>query len=318
MRNRRTNKTKKNGIAALIFVVFSTVLMGQSANDLAEQYITDYKNNTFNSELFTQLKAQPVQKTMHAFKPYLKDSLADVRAASYRLLYKVAVDNETNQDRAAVVAELVNGLHDSDRSVRTSICNYLTGFKPYDFSAESRYIISRIALEPTTAYALKAVRLTGYLKMAELVYDYNKILSETEGLSRKAAWNMQLAMARMGDSLALASIVNFTVQLPVNDNVVYDIYPDLAYVRQKACFNYLLEQIMSDELNCISSNPDNEAAIVCAFRIIRLIGPYIQNFPLVLDKRGDVVFNNYDTDLATVREWFTTNRNSYTLNHSIY
>ena len=118
-----------------------------------------------------------------------------------------------------------------------------------------------------------------------------------------------LALARMGDNYALEDVLKRIRKLPVNDDVVYQVFPDLVYTRQRATFDVLLQALNSDETNCESANAEVERKIPCAYRVMEMLAPAIQSYPLKVDESGDIDTNDYTEALKTVRDWFRANGN---------
>jgi hypothetical protein len=125
-------------------------------------------------------------------------------------------------------------------------------------------------------------------------------------------------MARMNEPEAVEKVIKQIKLIEPNDDVVYELYPKLAYIRKRAAFDVLFDAILSDEKNCLSANPDNEVPIVCAFRVLAYVAPYIEGFTIKTDEYGEPVLENYDADLAKAREWIKTNRENYTLIYNKY
>ena len=60
---------------------------------------------------------------------------------------------------------------------------------------------------------------------------------------------------------------------------------------------------------CQSPNPDLSEKIPCAYRIIELLAPVIENFPIKVDPAIGLESDNYPKTLQTVRNWFKNNNN---------
>ena len=80
----------------------------------------------------------------------------------------------------------------------------------------------------------------------------------------------------------------------------------------------MLEEILSDDKNCFSSNPDNEVPIICAFRIMAQVGYHINDFPVEVDQYGLASDISYDQILRIVRQWINNNKETYTIRKEVY
>ena len=94
-------------------------------------------------------------------------------------------------------------------------------------------------------------------------------------------------------------------QQPLNDDVVYELLPDLVYTRQKDALDYLVAIIQSDEKRCQSADPEAEQNIRCGYRVLELLAPVIADFPLTLDESGDLAVSDYPQALEEARRWLT-------------
>ena len=151
----------------------------------------------------------------------------------------------------------------------------------------------------------------GYLEIQTSKNDlYN--LSQDQSLGRKDRWTAMLALARMNDEQAITDVLNRVKRMPLTDAVVYDIFPDLVFTRRPEAISFLVEAIYSDAKNCESPNSDNAERIPCAYRIMEMLAPVIENYPLKQNASGDIETTDYTGALQQVRNWFK----SYT-NYSI-
>jgi hypothetical protein len=102
----------------------------------------------------------------------------------------------------------------------------------------------------------------------------------------------------------MQNILDRVKKLPVNDNVVYEIFPDLIYARQMEAISYLTRVLFSDENNCESADAENATKIPCAYRVMEQLAPVSEGYPLELGESGDVKTKDYTAALKKVREWF--------------
>jgi hypothetical protein len=303
-----------------VLILFSSALCrAQSAKELANAYMLKYLDYKIDPELTRQLSLKPGDNVIEAFEPYLSDSLPRARNAACQMIAKTGSASVDLKIRRLAVKILVSRLNDNDGGVAGPVINYLQDFSPDDFDAEQRYNISmKVKQQPAPLYLNKLILLTGYLGIDELIYNYKSMLADTNLYSPGDKWNIKLAMARMGDAEALNEVTARISRLKVTDDVVYEIYPNLAYVRQKEAFEILFDEILSDEKNCNSSNPDSEVDIICAFRIIGYTAKYVKDFPVKTDAFGEPIMDNYDAVLISVREWIIANRENYSFINDLY
>ena len=126
------------------------------------------------------------------------------------------------------------------------------------------------------------------------------------GNPAKVRWAALLARARMDDQDAVSVILDKAQQQPINDNFVYEAVPDFIYTRQKPLFDFLFTIMQSDNKDCFSSDPDNEVAMLCGYRVMEYIAPYIIDFPIPVEE-GYLVADDYPAALQQVRDWYQSN-----------
>ncbi len=306
----KVSNYKKIVFVISVFLCAAITSSAQSTKKLADEYIAKYLSYINDSELFSQLKQKPEHEVIEAFADRLNDSVPLVRRVSLQTISNFGSKSTDSEIRHLAVQHIIKGLDDEDVSIVGVTAEYLTEFDTIDFDAENKYIINR-KIRENTSYLSKLILISGWLNIRELMYNYRQMISQSEVYDKKERWNMYLAMARMGDADALHYIMQKIKSVTVNDDIVYEIYPDLAYTRQKQAFDFLLEKIMSDSKDCLSSNPDNEAPIICAYRIMEYVGPYITDFPLEIDTYGELIIVDYEDDLLRVRNWIENNKVDY-------
>ena len=231
--------------------------------------------------------------------PYYTDTVPSVRAQAYYLTQRVGTHSQDKAIRQQAVNQLTVGLRDENSGNAGQVHSYLTAFGPADFTATTRQQIAAL-LPQRPAHFSRLLKLVGTLKMTDQIPTLQNLLAS---LSARERWTAQLALARLGDTEALASILARVKQQPVNDELVYELLPDLIYTRQKAAIDYLVAIVQSDEKHCESADPEAKENILCGYRVLELLAPVIQDFPLAVDESGDLAVADYPKALQQARTW---------------
>ena len=249
----------------------------------------------------TELWQTPAQHhtTLTALQPYCSDTVPAVRAQAYYLTKQIGTHSQDEAIRQQVTTQLVGGLQDEDSGIIGRVHSYLTAFGPADFTPTARQQIATL-LPQRPAHLSRLLKLVGSLHMTDQISTLRSLLPSLSGRDR---WTAQLALARLGDQEALATVLARTKQQPVNDDVVYELLPDLVYTRQKAAIDYLVTIVHSEEKNCQSADPEAEENILCGYRVLELLAPVIQDFPLTVDASGDLAVRDYPKALEEARRW---------------
>ena len=248
---------------------------------------------------------QPFQ-ILQTLKEYSTDSLSRIRKGAYQLAHQLVRGRKDAPLTMAAVNFLLKGYLDKDSGICGIVSNLLTQYSPEAFDAQARDQIKELLpLKPP--YYCELIKLTGYVHPASAISLLEDLLA-TRSIQRPLErWTAKLALARMGHEKAIQSCLTLIRRQPVNDDLVYDILPDLIYTHQREAIDYLVELMNSDEKNCETADPDSEAMIPCAYRIMEYLVPLIENFPLQLGASGDVQTDNYEEALFLCRKWFTQN-----------
>ncbi len=131
-------------------------------------------------------------------------------------------------------------------------------------------------------------------------------------------WAGYVALARMGDQQAIDVILNRVRTLRLNDDVVYELFPDLVYTRTFRAIHYLEEVLASNERGCRSPNADVRQRTPCAYRVMELLAPAIKDYPVAIGPGGDLATENYVQALDTIREWFKQKNGTYEIVRDTY
>ena len=247
--------------------------------------------------------AEQHNEVLSALQPYYTDTLPGVRAQAYFLTKQVGTNSQDPTIRQSAVSQLITGLQDENSGNIGRVHSYLTTFRPADFTAASRQTVADL-LSQRPPHFSRLLKLVGSLGMTDQLATLQNLLPELSGRDR---WAARLALARLGDQDALASVLARVKRYPVNDDVVYELLPDLVYTRQKEAIDYLVTIVQSDEKNCEPADPDASENILCGYRVLELLAPVIRDFPLTVDASGDLAVNDYPKALQQARQWLGEN-----------
>jgi hypothetical protein len=151
------------------------------------------------------------------------------------------------------------------------------------------------------------VTKSSFLKQAQQFQKYSKTDQR----------NVSLALVRMGDQEEVKLFLDELNTKPINDIFVQALLTDLTYTRNSKVFTILLNALANDVPACSSANNDSDEKILCAYRILEQIAPYINSFPIAINKYNEIE-GDYPTALATAKLWYDQNKDKTTLNTSTY
>jgi len=161
----------------------------------------------------------------------------------------------------------------------------------------------------------ESVELAGYLGNPKFLIKIKEIFPGSRNFSKQERWASYKALARLGDNEAMDFCIKRISSLPINDQVIDVLYPDLIYIHRKEAFDLIIKALNSDDLLCTSSNPNSDSKIVCGYRIMELLAPVIVDFPVKVLPSGDLDTKDYKKTLNDVRVWFSKNGNSYSISN---
>ncbi len=290
--------------------VFNGLITGQSSLQLQ---LTEYMQKV-RSEKMPPVAPQNLYQNnqpnemLTYLKDYYNDSITDVRRKAYYLTYRTGIENKQSAQQSII--QLTDGLNDENTGIAGSVLDYLKEFRNTDFTEEARKRIADLLRQEMPHYK-KLIKITGFLNLQEQKDYLKTMLLNQEYSGNSERWAINLALARMGDADAINFCLSTVKQMPVNDDLIYEIVPDLIYTRQKQIIDYLITLLMSDEKNCYSANPESAGKIRCGYRIMEYLAPVIKNFPLQTDPGGEIVTKNYKEALKISRDWFNQHKEDY-------
>jgi hypothetical protein len=242
--------------------------------------------------------------------PYLSDSDARVKNFALNLVNYTGRESKSLIIKQAVVQILVNDYKGTEKRDAGNAGSYLKNYSKEDFNITARDSLS-VKIKRGVNNMYDIFMLAGYIKLTNAIPDIKVSISNPK-LNDKTIWGAHLALSRMGDKAETDYCINIVKSKNMCNAVVYNMLPSLVYTRQKAAFDYMVTILNSDEKNCMSSNPDNSAEIVCGYRVMEFLAPVIKNFPLQTYKGiNQIKTKDYKAALETARNWFKEHKDSY-------
>ena len=305
-----------------LFIMVSAHVINAQNNSSVEKLLNDYMNivrkevysPSPEKELYNEENAESLLKLLGA---YYNDSLTKVRLKAYYLTYKSVFKSTDLELRNKAVYNLVQGLKDTDSGNTGSTANWLTNFKSQDFNKVSKDSLKSI-LRSSNAHLDQIIKLVAFVRLDNEINYLKNNLSNGVYNSNKTIWATHLALARMGVQEEIDFCIDMVKKQPVNDDIIYELIPDLIYTRQKQAFDYIISILQSDAKNCFSANPENPQKILCGYRVMEFLAPVIKDFPLEVDSTGDLVVDDYEKALKITRKWFNEHVNDYVITEDTY
>jgi hypothetical protein len=244
---------------------------------------------------------------INTFLKYTNDTLPNVRYLAFEYIALLGQkSNEVNTRKNAILT-LLAGTKDGYIPVVTLAWEQLLKFGQGDFvGAPTDYFINyppSITLKPELW-----AKTIGFLQLKSKEGDLISLINSD--IPKKAKWKVHLSLSRLGNSKSTEYLLDQIKKIPINDEWINSLLPDLVYTRSKLVFNFLFQIIQSKEDNCMSQNPDSESNIPCGYRVVEAIAPTIKSFPAKVDPSGDLI-GNCSVVLKETREWIIKIKDGY-------
>lgn len=225
-------------------------------------------------------------------------------------IFKLTQNGEKSYIKKSAINFYLKNLSNRNSSVTSQAINKLKKFSKRDFDSSSVVIIEKYIEANYSAYK-DLIMLAGYVGNDRTLEKIKQIFPNGRKFSKPELWATYIALARLGDDSSLEYCKLRVESLPLSDQVVDILYKDLAYTRKKTAFDLMVKTIFIDDKLCTSSNPNSDKKIICGYRVLELLAPYIDNFPIKILESGDLATDNYPKALEIAREWFEKNKESY-------
>lgn len=243
---------------------------------------------------------------LNSMVPYFRDSAESLRIKSYELCYHVATRSPLPAVRVKAVELLLSACTTGDAKATGIILDMLTTLDKNDFSQTAKAEVRQF-LQDKIPHLSEWIKLAGFLNLREFIPRIRPY--SQPGNPQSLRWAALLSLARMDEQWATAEVLMRVKRLPLNDDLVYRIFPDLVFTRQRAAIDHMIEVLHQDNGSCLPADAENEEAIPCGYRIMEQLAPVINGFPVQTGEGGDIVTTDYAAALSLVRRWFHKHKN---------
>ena len=124
-------------------------------------------------------------------------------------------------------------------------------------------------------------------------------------------------MSRLGVVEAQKEYLAKLGTMTIEDEFVINNLQNAVYTKNMDIYKRLFKEILSDERNCMSANNDDSSKIPCAYRIIEAIAPTIKDFPVKINRIGEIEGDPQE-ELLKARNWITAHLQDFQINTSLY
>lgn len=276
-------------------------IQAQSKNQLLDSYFFEVRTNKNPSIPKSFTLPENAKTILSSIAPYLHDTVPNVRAKAYTIIQAVGQASKIPAIRQGSVIKLIEGGNDKNSGNVGEASDYLTTFLKIDFTTTAKDSIKNL-FRHKIAHLDQLLRLIGFLELVDMKEEIRPLTQA--GNPQGIRWAAIVSLARMNDPDAAFEMMRRVKKLPVSDEIIYKLFPDLAYSRSSEAVAYMVEVMRSDEKKCFTADAERQQPIPCGYRIMEQLAPVIEGYPLQLDESGDVKTKDYVGALKTVRDWF--------------
>lgn len=294
---------RSTAILLVLAFFFSFSLISTGQTPVGVIFERNRQGLSIDKELDFLFSNNSLQSILDNIRPFLDDKDVDHRLLALRILQEAALRSADGYLMRNSVYQLVNtGLRDVSPSVVYHTLNLLNGIPITSFDEKAQNNLASIILNSPPHFKFM-IRLAARIGMQQLIPFFEEKLTKDSLLSVSDRWNLQIVLGRMGDQQQVEQCIQTVRQIGMNDEVVYRLVPDLIFMHHPLVVEFLAQELLKENMNCTSPDPDNEAAIDCGFRLAEIIAPHVVGFPVKVDASGDLDTDDYPGSLRMIREW---------------
>ncbi len=237
---------------------------------------------------YDKIKAEPPAQVLAELRKYLRDPADGARLEVVGLASVVGSKHPqrgVQQQAARLVLDVALG--DADYGVRDFALSRLHRFFSHDaFKDDMRRDIHR---------ALQQKNLNGYLVQVAGIAEVRSAAPRLRQLANAGSWSAQLALARMGDPMAIRYVIDRVEGSKDEVRRVRSLLDSLAYIRQPEAVEVIIKYLFSDKST--PASPPDVGSVPYSYYAVRLLEEIIEGFPTGIA--------NTEAGIVRARQWIT-------------
>ncbi|MBN9293981.1 MAG: hypothetical protein J0G96_08380 [Flavobacteriia bacterium] len=300
-------------IIGLILTINTTVSAQEDIQTLVNQFCFSMN---LNEQVLEKIQQQTdVQQVASAIQKIAVDSTKTEFANTIYLIRQMQKKQISNSKVQEILAYSLSEIAIANKKQAAMALKAMRAFERKHFTSASKENILQVVSFNDLA-RIEAIEIIGFIGN-EGDISFLKGISKFVSLGKKEQYKTLLALVRLGDPESVDQYIQDITSRVINDQLVYSILPDMIYTRNKRVFDFLLQDTQHSIARCYSGNNDSPEKILCAYRILEEIAPYILNFPVSVDRSGSLT-GDYETALEKVRKWVVDSQLEYTINTQLF
>lgn len=273
---------------------------------------SDLKNTELLTSVLTEVNQAEVGRSIGK---YFADSTQKNRVIGFQLIKQLEKKHKGLPERAAQVDALFTALEKLPLEESKPVFGQLIKYSE-DCFKESQISLIRDYLALPKVERKEAMLLLGFLGEHSDI-DYLQSMTLLYPLKKDQQFYLNLALIRLGDSDARTEYLTKLETMTVEDEFVINNLQNAIYTKDQEIYKRLLKEILNDDKNCSSANNDDPSKIPCAYRIIEAIAPHVKDFPVKINRIGEIEGNPTE-ELLKAQKWIGINLLDFQINTSIY
>lgn len=289
---------------------------GQSVQPLENTVNLLLESNLKKTDLLISVLNEPNQaEVCRSIAKYVSDSTKTNRSASLSLVKQLEKKHKTLQEQTAQVAILFTALEKLPLEESKPVFGQLQTYPKECFKKDQIDLIRDYLALPKVERK-EPMLLLGFVGEHSDI-EYLQSMALLYPLKKDDQFYMKLALIRLGDVGSQKEYLTKMASMTIGDEFVINNLQNAVYTKNTDIYKRLLKEILSDERNCMSANNDNSSAIPCAYRIIEALGPNIKDFPVKINRIGEIE-GNPEEELQKARNWIKLHLQDFQINTSLY
>jgi len=280
--------------------------------DVYELLKSDLKNSTLLNKILNETNQLEVCRSV---SKYFADSTQKNRVVGFSLVKQLGKKHKALNEQTAQVGALFAALEflsiNDSKPVFAQLMTY-----PKACFKEDQIGLVRDYLALPKVERKEPMLLLGFVGEHDDI-DYLQAMTMLYPLKKDDQFYLSLALIRLGDTEAKSNYLTKMETLKIEDEFVINNLKNAIYTHNTDVYRRLLKEVLEEACNCSSANNDDPTKIPCAYRIIEALAPVVKDFPVRINRIGEIDGDPREA-LQAARDWITIHLQDFQINTSIY